>query len=272
MRPKQWVKNLLVTAAPIAAGVIHQELSYVLLGVLGFSLASSIGYLTNDWLDQDLDRLHPTKRHRPFASNKLSLSHLILLLFFCISGILIICSLLPKPFSAALVAYLLVTLTYSFGIKKIPVVEIIWLSSGFLIRAVAGSAIIGEYPTGWFVISVLFGSIFIVSTKRLAEVNLQHTELTRIVLSRYTQEFLKTSISVSLGVTMMTYLLWVFEVHPDSMVAQSSVIPFSLMTLSYAFVSEGQNGESPEDLFYKNPLIIGSALTTVLCLAWVLYG
>jgi len=82
LRPKQWVKNLLVIAAPIAAGQFFTNLFQLFLGCLSFIFASSLGYLVNDWRDRKSDQVHPLKRNRPFASGELSFKHFLFLSFF----------------------------------------------------------------------------------------------------------------------------------------------------------------------------------------------
>ncbi len=271
LRPKQWIKNLLVFSAPVAAGVIQEEIVKVFLGFLAFCFASSLGYLTNDWRDRKLDRLHPQKKSRPFASRSLTKKDFLILISLCTVFVLFLSSPLPGSFSLVIFIYLVISLSYTFFIKNISVVELIWLSSGFLLRALSGSAIIGEPPTGWFVISIFFGSLFIVSTKRFAEKSADHKSETRRVLKTYSERFLGTSITTSLTITLITYSLWVFQVHNESIVAQFSIIPFSLLLLTYANFAEKSRGESPEDLFLGNLTLVLISFITVSCLIWVTY-
>ncbi len=270
-RPKQWIKNLLVMVAPIAAGDLFSHLLEIVVGVIGFTSASIIGYLVNDWLDQESDRAHSTKRYRPFASQQLGFRSLALLLLLNFATTLIICLNLPKEFTVAIIAYLLVTFSYSFALKHKPVLEMLWLANGFLIRAVAGSIIIQKNPTGWFLVSVWFGAIFIVSAKRVAELKRNHINQTRYVLDKYNESFLNLVLTSSVSITLLTYSLWVFEVHPESVLAQLTIIPFVLSVFLYSYYCENGNAESPETLVYKDKMIIFSALATVFPLAILIY-
>lgn len=271
LRPKQWIKNSLVAAAPFAAGVIKETFSHVILGVVAFSLASSMGYLLNDWRDRHSDFLHPKKKLRPFASGVLSFTDFLILFISC--GVLMILAArsLPNNFLILLISYLVTTFMYSLKVKDIPVVELIWLSQGFLIRALAGSTIIDESPSGWFVISIFFGSIFIVATKRLAETKANYRNVTRIVLKSYSREVLHTISTASVSITLVTYSLWIFQVHSESILAQFSLLPFSLAVFMYMYLGEENLGEVPEDLMFKNPLLIAAVALTLLILFLVIY-
>jgi decaprenyl-phosphate phosphoribosyltransferase len=271
MRPKQWIKNLLVAAAPVAAGDFFKEVNQIILGVAGFTSASIIGYLVNDWLDQEADRLHHRKKFRPFASKQLKFKSFALLLFLNLIFTLNICLLLPLEYSYTVLAYLIVTLSYSLYVKKKPVVEMLWLATGFLIRAIAGSTIIEESPTGWFVVSVWFGALFIVSAKRVAELKRNQISQTRQVINKYNQSFLDLVLTSSVSITLLTYSLWVFQVHPESFLAQFTILPFALSIYLYSWHCENGDAESPETLVYKDKLIIISAITTAIPLAVVIY-
>ena len=271
LRPKQWVKNLLVIAAPIAAGQFFANLSQIFLGLLSFIFASSLGYLVNDWKDRKSDQKHLTKKNRPFASGTLSFRPFLFLFFICFIASATPLFFLPLNFVSTLLIYLLITLSYSFIAKQIPVLEIIWLSSGFLIRALAGSAIINEQPTGWFITSVFFGALFMVSGKRLAELKSVGVVATRKVISSYSEGFLKSIITTSLSITIMTYCLWVFEVHPNSTFAQISILPFTFTILMYLFSCDQGDAETPEKLLFSNKYLIFGITLTIFLLLMVFY-
>jgi decaprenyl-phosphate phosphoribosyltransferase len=271
LRPKQWIKNLLVAAAPIAAGQVGLQTGSIILGFIGFSAASSFGYLVNDWKDQEADKDHPKKKLRPFASGELKLNSLFLLLLLCIFVMAATCLVLPSKFSLSIMVYLAITISYTLAIKSIPVFEMLWLSTGFLIRAIAGSAIIQEPPTGWFIVTVGFGALFIVSAKRLAELKNSYIKVTRNVIKKYNEPFLNTVSTASLTITLLTYSLWVFEIHPHSVLAQFTILPFSLSVFLYAWYCETSDAESPENLLLSNNLIILTALATVFPLLITVY-
>ena len=270
-RPKQWIKNLLVAAAPIAAGQFGSQITNISFGVIGFTAASIIGYLINDWRDKESDQNHPKKKYRPFASGKLKFPSLIIILLMSSIIMILSCAILPTQFTFTILVYLLITTSYTLLIKTLPVLEMIWLASGFLIRAIAGSAIIQETPTGWFVVAVGFGALFIVSAKRLAELKNHHSNLTRTVISQYNENFLNHVLTTSVSITLLTYSLWVFQVHSNSLLAQFTILPLTLSILLYSWHSENGDTESPENIIYKDKLIVLSGLTVVISLLFVIY-
>ena len=270
-RPKQWVKNLLVAAAPIAAGQFSTKISEIVLGVIGFTAASIFGYLINDWHDREFDQNHPKKKNRPFASQELKFKSLISLLLISATIVILTCLYLPNEFFLTISVYLVITISYSLSLKNQPVIEMVWLAAGFLVRAIAGSTIIQAAPTGWFVLSVGFGALFMVSTKRIAEYKNNHIHETRLVISQYNENFLNLVISSSGAITLMTYSLWVFQVYPHSLLAQFTILPFTLSMLLYSWHSTIDDGESPEDLIYKDKVLIISSLIIVASVIVVIY-
>lgn len=271
LRPKQWIKNLLVAAAPLAAGEIQENILPVVVGIFGFICASILGYVINDWLDRDFDRLHATKKNRPFSSGELGLIALLSISLSCIVGALTSAYFLPPEYLSILGIYFAVTVLYSIIIKHQPVVEMLWLSSSFLIRAIAGSTIISKSPTGWFLICVFFGALFVVSTKRLAEFKSPEGRVTREVLKSYSMNYLQTISTTSLTVTTITYALWAFDMETNKVIAQISILPFVTSLYLYSLQSESDDAQRPEDLLFRSPAFIFSALLTNFCLVLVFY-
>ena len=271
LRPKQWLKNLLLLAAPIASARLYDYFFIVLIGVVTFVGASSLGYLVNDWIDRDFDKLSEKKRARPFASGKLGKNHykILLLITFLItaSGAIF----LGQKFSIAIFVYLILTLFYSLKIKLMPIIEMVWLASGFLVRAVAGSILVETTPTGWFNITVFFGALFVVSTKRMSEKKYNKGTITRKVLEYYDEEVLSSIVNVSAASTILTFCLWVIQEHPESYFAQLSILPFVSTVLLYKFKSSSSLGETPEDIFISNKDIILVALISCVLLGIVFY-
>jgi decaprenyl-phosphate phosphoribosyltransferase len=266
LRPKQWIKNFLVLAAPIASGEFFANFWLAISAFISFVFTSSLGYLANDWRDREADWFHPKKRARPFASGLLGLRHLIFLMMICSVFATIPLFFLPRMFVYVLSAYLLITFSYSYVIKSIPVLEMLWISTGFLIRALAGSVVISQPPTGWFVTTVFFGSLFMISSKRIAETRKFRKTSTRKVISAYPEGFLNATSTMSLGVTITTYCLWVFEVHPESSLAQISILPFAYSVLMYLYCCDKGDAEAPEDLLFSNRYLLISISITILLL------
>jgi decaprenyl-phosphate phosphoribosyltransferase len=271
LRPPQWIKNTLVLAAPLAAGEIFEQKAQVTLAVVSFVFASSFGYLVNDWIDREFDQIHPTKKRRPFASGRLEGRHFIMLLLLCGACATLPLMFLPSPFALTLVSYLCLTLSYSLVIKNLPVLEMFWLALGFLIRGLAGSTLIDESPTGWFVITIFFGSLFLVSTKRRAEIWRIESNSTRRVIDKYTREFISSTLLVSMSITILVFGLWVYESHPHSIFAQISFVSFAFSMFMYLYLCDKGDAETPEKLLFSNRILLLSFMLTFSLLLVVFY-
>jgi len=263
MRPRQWLKNVLVFAAPLAAGSIF-ELDVLLPSILAFvvfCLMSSATYLINDIRDIEADRAHPTKCRRPIAAGELSIG-----LAVGASIVLALVSLgiaLTVSFSlfGIVGAYAIFTLSYSLFLKHEPVIELALLAMGFLLRAIAGGAAADLPISPWFLIVAAFGSLFMAAGKRFSELQSANDALPtdptprRRSLAGYTSTYLRFVWGVAAAVTITAYCLWAFEVsQPDSALpwSQWSVLPFVLAILRYAVDIDRAAAEAPEDVVLRD--------------------
>jgi decaprenyl-phosphate phosphoribosyltransferase len=271
LRPRQWIKNLLVLAAPFFGKVFIESLREVALAFIAFCAASSFGYLVNDWRDKEIDARHPIKKFRPFASRILKFHDLILLMTLLIVIITMSCYFLPTTFNFAIAAYLAITLSYSFYFKSVPVIEIVVLSLGFLVRAIGGALAVNLGASSWFLIFSGFGALFIISTKRLAEFKNRESQQVRGVISAYTESFLTTVLNTALTISLLTYTLWVFSLHEGDFWATLSILPVTVGFLRYSWHRERGDGETPERLIFGDPAILLAGLLAVISLAGALY-
>jgi decaprenyl-phosphate phosphoribosyltransferase len=172
LRPRQWVKNLLIFVAPGAGGVLQHRHALLMstVAAMAFCLASSSTYALNDVFDVTADRMHPEKRLRPVASGTLSRStataaSVALMAGACASA----WGLVSSRFALVIAAYLALTVCYSVRLKHEPVIDIACVSSGFVLRAIGGGVAAGIPLSNWFLIVASFGALFIVTGKRSAE-------------------------------------------------------------------------------------------------------
>jgi len=259
-RPRQWLKNVLVFAGPAAAGGLDtwSTLSASLWVFAGFCVAASGTYFVNDIVDVENDRRHPSKKGRAIAAGQLSIPLAAILggLLLCIGVVL---ASVPRWQSGALVAlYVLLTICYSIVLKRIPLVELAAIASGFVLRAMAGAAGTETPMSTWFLLSITFGSLFVASGKRFAEL-LEMGERsveTRSALSSYTLTYLRQLIVFSCTATAIAYFLWAFENAADAESSipyhELSIIPMVLALLRYLMVLESGKGGAPEDVFIKD--------------------
>ena len=272
IRPRQWVKNLLVFAAPLAS--LGGEASYDYLDVLykvsiafvAFCMAASAIYLINDARDVDADREHPTKRHRPIAAGVLPVG-----MAYGIAGALGVASLaisawLTPHLAVVMAVYLAIQLAYCFGLKHQAVLDICIVSSGFLIRAIAGGVAAGIPLSQWFLLVMAFGSLFMAAGKRYAELQLAERTGAKIrrSLESYTSTYLTFVWTLSATAVVVCYGLWAFERDGN---AGSwfvvSMIPFTVAILRYAVDVDGGLAGEPEEIALRDRVL------QMLALLWI---
>jgi decaprenyl-phosphate phosphoribosyltransferase len=270
LRPRQWVKNVLVFAGPAAAGVLDQadEAARASLVFVAFCLAASGTYCLNDANDVAVDRAHPRKRERPVASGAVSIATARLVGVALLAAALVVASLTGEWEAPAIVGtYMALTTTYTYWLKHVAVVDIVAVALGFVIRSVAG--IVGtEIPVSdWYLIVASFGSLFLVAGKRSAELNHASTVgAQRPALEQYSREFLQYVRAVSSGVVLLAYCLWAFEKADLASSSfpwfQLSIVPFACVILRYALVQATDEHEAPEDI------VLGDRQLQLMGLVW----
>jgi decaprenyl-phosphate phosphoribosyltransferase len=267
-RPKQWHKNLLVLVAPIAAGVNVFVRGESILAVLMMVLASAIIYVVNDLKDKESDKQHPQKRYRPLASERMSTKEAIGLIAI-LTLLLVTC--FPKiDLSTILVilGYLTLQINYSFWAKNVPVLELVMVSSGFLIRVLVGASVFGVIPSVYLLGATTAGSITIVVSKRLAEVirsdnKLADKKMSRFVLTKYDRDELKAFLVLSSAVFIMFFSLWAFEDNTNVEVRYiRGLLVFPVLIGTFRILGKSLSGhlEKPEHDLFIDPisLIAGS--------------
>lgn len=274
-RPKQWVKNLLVFAAPGAAGVLGEAdaLTATVAAFVAFCLAASATYLLNDAADVEADRTHATKRHRPIAAGQLPVPVALVTAALAAVAALGLAMWVRWPLAVVVVAYMALTTAYSAWLKHVVIIDVVALAAGFVLRAVAGAAAADVPISNWFFIVTSFGSLFMAVGKRHAEVVSLGAGAGdhRRVLEGYTPGFLAHLRSVSSGVVLVAYCLWAFERADLTDMAvpwyQMSIVPFTIAVLRYAQLLDAGEGGAPEELVLRDRMLLLSAA------AWaVLFG
>jgi len=277
-RPRQWVKNVLVLAAPVAGGIAFrpQAVLEMVIAVIAFGVASSGIYLVNDAVDVEADRAHATKRRRPIASGELSLRSAWTAAAVLLPGALLLSALLNWQMVTIVAVYEAVQLWYCLGMKNEPVIELASVASGFLLRAIAGGVATQVELSQWFLIAAGFGSLFMAAGKRYAEKSLIQDAkvVTRPVLASYTATYLRFVWTLSAGVLVTTYSLWAFTMRQSSSNEWSvvSIIPFVIALLKYSVdVDSGAAGE-PEEIVLHDRMLLAFGAIWAACLVSSVYG
>lgn len=280
MRPKQWTKNVLVAAAPAAAGLLtHSDVIFkTVVAFVAFCLASSATYLLNDVRDVEADRLHPVKRNRPIAAGLVSVSVAIITATIMLVGALVIGFSTATNLGWTLIAYLALTTTYTWSLKSIPIIDIICVASGFVLRTVAGATAAGVPISEWFFIVTSFGALLMVVGKREGEIGdlAEEAALIRPTLGAYTPGFLAYLRSVSSGVVLIAYCLWAFasaEASPSGGTwFKLSIIPFVAGILRYAMRIDAGDGAEPETLVLSDRWLAISGAAWVIIYGYATYA
>jgi decaprenyl-phosphate phosphoribosyltransferase len=271
-RPKQWLKNVLVFAAPGAAGVLDgpKDLGITLLVFAAFCVAASGTYFWNDVLDVEADRAHPTKSQRPVAAGTVGLGTAKVIGTVLPALALVLAGLTGRWQTVAVVGtYTAITLTYSAVWKHIAVIDLVAIASGFVLRATAGAVAVDVPMSSWFVLVTTFGSLFIVTGKRFAEQRDLGDEAqgVRSTLGEYSEGYLRFVLGVTCAGALVSYCVWAFETkelsRSDLPYYELSIVPIVTAFLRYALVLDQGQGAAPEEVFGRDRVL------QVLGLAWV---
>ncbi len=272
VRPRQWVKNLLVLAAPLAAlgGEVEYDWGEVLIKVsiafVAFCMAASSVYLVNDARDVEADRQHPTKRFRPIAAGVVP-EWLAYTLAVVLGAASLAISWLASPNLVVVMAvYIAIQLAYCFGLKHQAVLDICIVSSGFLIRAIAGGVAANIPLSQWFLLVMAFGSLFMAAGKRYAELQLAERTGAKIrkALESYTSTYLRFVWTLSATAMVVCYSLWAFE--RDGANAgwfAVTIIPITIAVLRYAVDVDGGLAGEPEEIALRDRVL------QFLLVAWI---
>jgi decaprenyl-phosphate phosphoribosyltransferase len=272
VRPRQWIKNVLVLAAPLAAWSADVHYNYVAVladvcvAFAAFCLAASSVYLINDVRDIEADREHPTKRFRPIAAGVVPEW-----LAYSLAAVLGVASLaiswwLTPNLALVMAVYLGMQLAYCFGLKHQAVIDICIVSSAYLLRAIAGGAATDIHLSQWFLLMAAFASLFVVAGKRYAELQLAERTGAKIrkSLESYTSTYLRFVWTMSAAALVVCYGLWAFERdgYSGSWFAVS-MVPATVAILRYAVDVDGGLAGEPEDIAVRDRVL------QLLALAWI---
>jgi len=279
-RPRQWIKNLLVFAAPGAAGVLDNgsALWRTIVTFLALCLAASGTYFLNDVADVEADRRHPTKRQRPVAAGTVPLPLATIVGVGLLLGSLVVAASTGRWQVVVVVAiYIALTLAYSAWLKHIAVVDIVTVATGFVLRAIAGAVAVDVPMSNWFLICISFGSLFIVTGKRYAELLEfgDNAANLRPSLDGYSVTYLRFVLGVAASVTLLSYCLWAFEkarvADTSWPMYQLSIVPMATALLRYGLVLERGHGGAPEEVFLSDRVLQALALIWVVTFALGVY-
>lgn len=293
-RPLHWLKNLSLFAALFLTGMLFDKVDFsqVFWAFIAFNFATSATYVINDILDAKMDRLHPVKRNRPVASGAIPPSLALVEAAVLASFALLISAPLNPLFLFTIIAYLLLQLFYSLGLKNIAILDILIIATGFIMRVYAGAFVIDAHLSVWFLLCVISVALFLASGKRRAELNLtEDTEsVTRKSLTNYKKELLNSYVTMFGNASWMAWALFTFFESPKAtlpfwlVLAELSrtttinkllmlTIPVTIFGIMRyeSLIFEGKS-ETPEKLLLSDRALIIAVGLWVVLVYWVLYS
>jgi decaprenyl-phosphate phosphoribosyltransferase len=269
-RPRQWVKNALVIGAPGAAGALGYDdvPARVLVTCAAFCLLSGGIYALNDVRDRHEDRWHPRKWRRPVAAGELAPKEAVAHGLGWIACGLILGAAVAPVVALVGLGYIALTLSYSWVWRHIPILDLVALAGGFVLRAVAGGVAAPVGLSRWFVLVVTFAAVFVAAGKRLAELARPRprNRPARRVLRRYTIEGLRRVLALAGSGALFAYCVWAFELPDVDGIPWRplTVVPFAACLLRYGTVVQAGAGEAPEEILTTDRTIALAGVTWLL--------
>jgi len=280
MRPRQWTKNVLLFAALLFSKHVFDP-SYVMKTVLAFVLWCAVSggiYIINDLIDRKKDHLNPRTKHRPIAGGALAPKTALTAGLLLVCGSLAASLLFNLGFAAVMAVYLILTLSYTFYLRNVVILDILVVAMGFVLRAVAGGVAIGVEVSTWLLICTLLLALFLVISKR-------RYELTRLgadghefreSLKGYSLNFIDQMVAIVTSTTLVAYALYtisdvtVQKFHSDKL---KYTIPFVLYGIfRYLYIVYHQKlGESPEIILIKDKPFLVNILLWSISVVLILY-
>jgi 4-hydroxybenzoate polyprenyltransferase len=281
LRPKQWVKNVVVFAALIFSKefFVPGQLLFALGAFCAFCLTASAVYIINDIFDAEADRAHPEKRHRPIASEAITRKNALILLaaLLLIDGLLL--SFMHGMLIFLVVAYFLMNLAYSFKLKEIVLLDVFVIAAGFMLRVLGGAYAIGVQVSSWIVLCSMFISLFLGFAKRRAElVNfiMSKTEPPRRVLRLYRVDFLDQMLTITGAGTVISYALYTVAPRTTQVFGTDDLIYTTIFVLYGVFrylylIHASKQVENPTDALISDVPILANGTIWILACIYLIY-
>lgn len=281
LRPAQWAKNFFVLAPLVFAGLLADP-EAVTRGLAAFAVfccAASAVYLVNDVQDREADRLHPLKRHRPIAAGSLgvgtALAAAVVLALAAAAGTVV----LGAAFAGVLATYLALNLLYSFGLKRLVIVDVMVVAVGFVLRVLAGGFAVGAKVSSWLLLCTIFLALFLAFSKRRHELMLLAGEAPsqRSVLSHYSPQFLDQMINVVTASSVLAYALYavapetVAKFGTDRLIYTLPLVLFGVFRYLYLIYQRPGERNPTEAILADAPFLVNVVLWG-LAVLWIVYG
>ncbi len=275
LRIRQWYKNLVIFLPLFFVGGLF-NVPWLYLTVIGFfalSLASSAGYIVNDLIDLQKDRLHPEKKFRPLASGVVTKIPAIILAVVLYGAALALSYLLNFWFLGTVLLLILLTFCYTFFLKHLLFADILTIATLFVIRAISGAFVIQVKISPWLIFCPFFLSLFLSVGKRHSEIKLlkEKAAETRKVLQEYNSELTNALMVISTTLLITSYALYSFLSEHQNLLFTLPFALFIIFRFFYLIQQGSVIARHPEKMIQDKEIIIGMLLWLLLT-AYLIYG
>ena len=275
IRSYQWIKNLLLFSPLFfSSDLVNESIVITCLGALVLSLVSGLGYIVNDWVDKENDQFHPEKQNRPFCARTVSGKSALVLSAGLIALIILISTFshFPSLFMIYLLAYLLLTFSYSLYFKSVVILEIFVIAVGFVLRVLAGGAVCNVAISSWLFLTVFFIAMMISIAKRLNELKQlgkDTAHLHRKSQTGYSLTYLNSMLWACGSVTLVVYALYAVE-HGKLVIF--SIIPATYGIFRFIYLTDLGKGSDPIKTLFSDRQLLLTTSIFLLFLTIVIYS
>lgn len=281
IRAKHWLKNILIfLPAFFSMNILKLEyIETLVIAFFVFCFTSSIVYILNDMSDIEKDKLHPIKKNRPLASGRVSKTNAwIVMILLVIISIILSFILYQKNSVLGIwiipIVYLILNILYSKGLKNIPIIDVVILASGFVLRVMYGGVTINVEVSKYLYLMIIFGAFYLGFGKRRNEM-MKNGEKGREVLKRYNQDFLDKNMYIAFALAIVAYTLWCVDSTTIAHVGNDYLfwtIPILIIILQlYSLDIEGNSHGDPIEVILSDKILLGTGVLYGIIMAIILY-
>lgn len=281
IRVKHWLKNFLIFLPLFFSINLFNNNYYlnILLAFFIFSIASSIVYILNDINDIENDKNHPLKKKRPLASGIISIKNAKKIIRLLIVILIVLIYLLFKNTNNILIIvipiiYIIINILYSKLLKHIPIIDVVIIVFGFILRVMYGGVSIDVEVSKYLYLMIIFGSFYLGFGKRRNEI-IKNGKKNRKVLQLYSQEFLDKNMYVALALAIVSYTLWCVDPITIQRIGNDYLfwtIPLLMIILQlYSLNIEGNSYGDPIDVILSDKKLLTTIIVYILVIGGILY-
>lgn len=269
LRVHHYLKNVIVLLPLVCAHLITswEAWKVTIPGFFAFCLLSSAIYVINDLKDRNKDKNHPKKCHRPLASGVVSMPEAIVLICLLVAGTVVLNIFTFSSFYSWIVlgSYLLLNIGYSFGLKRIPIIDVLILAFGYFARAYYGAIITNVDISNWMYLTVVMLSFFLGLGKRRNEIQQCNENNTRDVLKFYSHTFLDKFMYICLALAIVFYSLWCVDpvTNNDRLIWTIPFVVAIMMKYSLDIEKGDSDGDPIEVVMHDYVLLIAGGLFAI---------